>query len=387
MKKTKLVALMLTASMVLTACGTNKVGLFAGVKAANRVGVTGEISVYTSDEAYTREMANLINQLEFTEGEYLDRSEMTQEEISSGFRLEFYVDSKDGKSKATKYINFVSPDYCEDDSRQRYYQITSADDTIYGRLMQLAYKLKAQDEDYIARLNNMNNSNTVVNGQLQQDTNNPNYQEWIKGMCSELAAVPDRGILRLYDNAYSRNESSYIFDDLSKEDFAYLVEKYQNEGFDRDVIRTDNGFFAYSSNTTYDYIGMRGLEDGCVLLTLGRDLNLVDASASQWEDAAYGAYLPKPEIGQCVVVYDHPTPCPALDNDSYTEFIVTDVDKKQAEEYIEVCRQNGYTGPEDVSSSDDEEISWTGHSADGKIYIKVMRKYQSGYMNISVGEN
>ena len=68
MKKVKLLALMLAASISLTACGTDggtkKAGVFAGVKTADRISTN---KYYTIDKVRVREIANLVNEMDYEE--------------------------------------------------------------------------------------------------------------------------------------------------------------------------------------------------------------------------------------------------------------------------------------------------------------------------------
>ena len=72
---------------------------------------------------------------------------------------------------------------------------------------------------------------------------------------------------------------------------------------------------------------------------------------------------------------------------SGNDYIIDEADKKDAEEYIEICKQNGYT----VSDSDDYydesgEIYWTGYSVDGKKYVEVICETGTNYLTICFGE-
>lgn len=61
-------ALMLAASISLTACGTDggtkKAGVFAGVKTADRISTN---KYYTIDKVRVREIANLVNEMDYEE--------------------------------------------------------------------------------------------------------------------------------------------------------------------------------------------------------------------------------------------------------------------------------------------------------------------------------
>ena len=90
MKKVKLLALMLAASISLTACGTDggteKAGVFAGVKTADRISTN---KYYTIDKVRVREIANLVNEMDYEEIEgdipdvfFEDSNEEIEEDIS-----------------------------------------------------------------------------------------------------------------------------------------------------------------------------------------------------------------------------------------------------------------------------------------------------------------
>ena len=196
MKKTKLVALLLAVSMALTACGndggTKKAGVFASTKIADRVAVG--LSVYASDEAYVKEMANLVNQMDYTKVDYSDVPDVEYFD----FVVQFIIDVDDVLDAADKTIAFINDEYCSADADRgdEYYEITCTDDTVYKRLRQLAIGVKGQDlGDYEKQIKDgaMTDVTESGNDNVQLDTENPNYKEWAKGICSNIASVPDIG--------------------------------------------------------------------------------------------------------------------------------------------------------------------------------------------------
>lgn len=80
MKKTKLMALLLAASMALTACGndggTQKIGVFAGIKTANKA--VGTLSASPA-KMRVKELAKLVNDMDYEE---IDMDEIPEEVIS-----------------------------------------------------------------------------------------------------------------------------------------------------------------------------------------------------------------------------------------------------------------------------------------------------------------
>ena len=392
MKKTKLVALLLAVSMALTACGndggTQKAGVFASTKIADRVAVG--LSVYASDEAYVKEMANLVNQMDYTKVDYSDVPDVEDFD----FVVQFIIDVDDVLDAADKTIAFINDEYCsaDADSGDEYYEITCTDDTVYKRLRQLAIGVKGQDlGDYEKQIKAGEKTDVTESGndKVQLDTENSNYKEWAKGICSNIASVPDIGKVILYMNNYKEHSCGYRIDNVTEDDFNRLVEKYESEGFNKDVIKVDDGFFAYSESSTYDYISIRRVNRS-IEITLGGDIDLAGTVTARWEDSSRAEYLPKPEFGDCYLTRDqigYYLPYPAIVSDAVSEYVVYNADKKDAEEYIEICKQNGYT----VSDSDDYydesgEIYWTGYSVDGKKYVEIICETGTNYLTICLGE-
>ncbi len=217
MKKTKLVVLLLAASMALTACGndggTKKAGVFASTKIADRVAVGW--SVYESDEAYVKEMANLVNQMDYTK---VDCSDVPDVEHFD-FVVHFIIDVDDVLDAADKSIAFINDEYCSDYRGDEYYEITCTDDTVYKRLRQLAIGVKGQDlGDYEKQIEAGEKTDGTESGNdnVQLDTENPNYKEWAKGICSNIASVPDIGKVILYMNNYKEHICGYRIDNVTE---------------------------------------------------------------------------------------------------------------------------------------------------------------------------
>lgn len=391
MKKTKLVALLLAVSMALSACatdeGTKKAGVFASTKIADRVAVG--LSVYASDEAYVKEMASLVNQMDYTKVDY---SDVPYSEYSD-FVIQFIIDVGDVLDAADKTIAFINDEYCHVDLEDEYYKITCSDDTVYKRLRQLAIGVKGQElGDYEKQIKAGEKTDVPESGndKVKLDTENPNYQEWAKGICSNIASVPDIGKVILLMNNYKEHSCGYRIDNVTEDDFNRLVEKYENEGFNKDVIKVDDGFFAYFESSTYDYISIRKVNKS-IVITLGGDMNLAGTVTARWEDSSRGEYLPKPEFGDCYLTRDQIVPYlpyPAIVSDAVSEYVVYNADKKDAEEYIEICKQNGYI-ESDLDDYLDEsgEIYWTGYSVDGKKYVEVICDTGTNYLTICLGES
>ena len=190
-------------------------------------------------------------------------------------------------------------------------------------------------------------------------------------------------------NNYKEHSCGYRIDNVTEDDFNRLVEKYESEGFNKDVIKVDDGFFAYSESSTYDYISIRRVNRN-IEITLGGDIDLAGTVTARWEDSSRAEYLPKPEFGDCYLTRDqigYYLPYPAIVSDAVSEYVVYNADKKDAEEYIEICKQNGYT----VSDPDDYydesgEIYWTGYSVDGKKYVEVICETGTNYLTICLAE-
>lgn len=347
------------------------------------------LSVYASDEAYVKEMANLVNQMDYTKVDYSDVPYFEY----SDFVLQFIIDVGDVLDAADKTIAFINDEYCHVDLEDEYYKITCSDDTVYKRLRQLAIGVKGQDfGDYEKQIKAGEKTDVTEagNDKVQLDTENPNYNEWAKGICSNIASVPDIGKVILYMNNYKEHSCGYRIDNVTEDDFNRLVEKYESEGFNKDVIKVDDGFFAYSESSTYDYISIRRVNRS-IEITLGGDIDLAGTVTARWEDSSRAEYLPKPEFGDCYLTRDqigYYLPYPAIVSDAVSEYVVYNADKKDAEEYIEICKQNGYT----VSDSDDYydesgEIYWTGYSVDGKKYVEVICDTGTNYLTICLGES
>lgn len=59
-------------------------------------------------------------------------------------------------------------------------------------------------------------SDAVMADKVQLDTENPNYAEWAKGICCDIASVPDRGEVTLFNNNYMEFECAYKIDNVTR---------------------------------------------------------------------------------------------------------------------------------------------------------------------------
>lgn len=155
MKKVKLLALMLAASISLTACGTDggtkKAGVFAGVKTADRISTN---KYYTIDKVRVREIANLVNEMDYEEIEgdipdvfFEDSNEEIEEDISFDTFGRSYEVSLGFSTSVKGYMGdkrlcYVNGQYCTDWTRGKYYKISSSDENTYEKLKQMYLKLE-----------------------------------------------------------------------------------------------------------------------------------------------------------------------------------------------------------------------------------------------------
>lgn len=106
--------------------------------------------------------------------------------------LEFYTAVECGD--ASKHIVYYDDQYCMDYDEDRYYRVSSSDENTYKRLAQLALRLNGIDYlDYERKIKEGGSTDVITADKVKNDTGNPNYTEWIKGICSDIASVPDRG--------------------------------------------------------------------------------------------------------------------------------------------------------------------------------------------------
>mgnify|MGYP000010593136 FL=1 len=385
MKKVKLLALMLAASISLTACGTDggteKAGVFAGVKTADRISTN---KYYTIDKVRVREIANLVNEMDYEEIEggipdvfFEDSNEDIEEDNSFDTFVCSYEVSLGFSTSVKDYMGdkrlcYVNGQYCTDWTRGKNYKISSSDENTYEKLKQMYLKLEGIGIlDYEKMIKEGGSSDAVMADKVQLDTENPNYAEWAKGICCDIASVPDRGEVTLFNNNYMGFECAYKIDNVTKDDFIYLVDKYKKEGFNQDVSEYDCGFMAYSDKAAFDYMAIDYRED-CIVLTVGGDINRAGSVTGGWEDGKLGKYAPKPENGDCYIMRDRADYYPAPGENVHSEYVVYNVDEEQAGEYIELCKRNGYTDDEDYNdiTDDDNQVYWAGVTEDCRIFVK-----------------
>ena len=267
---------------------------------------------------------------------------------------------------------YVNGQYCTDWTRGKNYKISSSDENTYEKLKQMYLKLEGIGIlDYEKMIKEGGSSDAVMADKVQLDTENPNYAEWAKGICCDIASVPDRGEVTLFNNNYMEFECAYKIDNVTKDDFTYLVDKYKKEGFNQDVSEYDCGFMAYSDKAAFDYMAIDYRED-CIVLTVGGDINRAGSVTGGWEDGKLGKYAPKPENGDCYIMRDRADYYPAPGENVHSEYVVYNVDEEQAGEYIELCKRNGYTDDEDYNdiTDDDNQVYWAGVTEDCRIFVK-----------------
>lgn len=166
-------------------------------------------------------------------------------------------------------------------------------------------------------------------------------------------------------------ECAYKIDNVTKDDFTYLVDKYKKEGFNQDVSEYDCGFMAYSDKAAFDYMAIDYRED-CIVLTVGGDINRAGSVTGGWEDGKLGKYAPKPENGDCYIMRDRADFYPAPGENVHSEYVVYNVDEEQVGEYVELCKSNGYTDDEYYNdiTDDDYQVYWAGVSEDCRIFVE-----------------
>lgn len=380
MKKTKLMALLLAASMTLTACGndggTKKIGVFAGIKTANKA--VGTLSASPA-KMRVKELAKLVNDMDYEE---IDMDEIPEEVISKYsfidsiehpelydkfVDLEFYTAVECGD--ASKHIVYYDDQYCMDYDEDRYYRVSSPDENTYKRLAQLALRLNGIDYlDYEKKIKEGGSTDVITADKVKNDTGNPNYTEWIKGICSDIASVPDRGEVTLLNNDYTGFECAYRVDNLTEGDFEYLVDKYKKEGFNQDIVEYDHGFMAFSENAAMDYVAI-GVGKDSIVITVGGDRNRAGSVTAGWDASTMSQYAPKPESGECYLSLDKPGIYPVSSDSAKFRCVVYNIDTTKVKEYVELCESKGFSAEGAYNVIDDKRVDWTGCSSDGMISI------------------
>lgn len=205
---------------------------------------------------------------------------------------------------------------------------------------------------------------------IQLDTSNPNYDQWVQGIYSSVASVPDKGTVQLYKNNYWAEECNYTIENITSDDFLYLIDKYEKDGFNQNEKKDEDSFSAYSGE---NYISLN-LHDDYIMLTLSGEEKI----NAGWEDGICNKYLTKPDYGECHLMQNQ-----FLDN-KYSMYSFDNVTKEQTEKYIETCKENGYQDSPDQTDEDGCDIYWTANSTDGNSWISIKHNIDENSMEVSI---
>lgn len=387
MKKIRSLGLLAIMVIILSACGAKQdADVFGKIQNAKSVGVRGSGSENNyweiSDERYVKEVLNLLSKMKFEEVDTQENSDRATGNFDHPeLLLSFACDNEPSIN-----IAFASDKYCKVVNEYKDYEITYDDDKTYERLKQFAYKKCRDRMDIIdagtidSESGDDSENNTESHLQAVLDKDNHNYSAWIEGVCGNLASVPDKGDVEILENDYQAYESIYKIENVTDNDFSYLVDKYEKEGFNEDEVKINNEFMAYSD---LNYIAM-ALENDYILLTVGGDLRSTDRVSAGWEDGIYNLDLPKPEYGDCYLLQNYFLHDSYYNVGPYSYYVFEGVDKKQTEEYIEICKSNGYSAPSNDADKADYDIYWVADSSDGRSQITIMHNTENNYMLVNI---